>query len=180
MGKFNRGGAGFGGKWGGDKGRPSFGGGRGGDRDGGRGRRDWGGEKEMHKEICAECGKSCEVPFRPSNDKPVYCSECFSTKGGNSPERAPRRDSENRFGNKPAFGGSQGGNGEVLKVLKELNSKMDALTSAISNMSGSKNAGTKDEKKEAPKTETKTKEKVSKTIKKVKAPEKKVSKKKAK
>jgi CxxC-x17-CxxC domain-containing protein len=32
---------------------------------------------EMHQAICADCGRSCEVPFKPSGDKPVYCSECF-------------------------------------------------------------------------------------------------------
>ncbi|HLC60763.1 MAG TPA: CxxC-x17-CxxC domain-containing protein [Candidatus Nanoarchaeia archaeon] len=34
-------------------------------------------EKEMHSAICDKCGEKCEVPFRPSGDKPVYCSNCF-------------------------------------------------------------------------------------------------------
>ncbi|MFH1064654.1 MAG: CxxC-x17-CxxC domain-containing protein [Candidatus Woesearchaeota archaeon] len=29
---------------------------------------------------CSECGISCEVPFSPSPDKPVYCSACFKKK----------------------------------------------------------------------------------------------------
>lgn len=33
--------------------------------------------KESFKAICAECGKTCEVPFRPNNTKPIYCSDCF-------------------------------------------------------------------------------------------------------
>ncbi len=33
--------------------------------------------REMHKATCAECGNECEVPFKPSGDKPVYCKECF-------------------------------------------------------------------------------------------------------
>ncbi len=53
---------------------------RGGDRGRGRGDR---GRPEMHKATCANCGKNCEVPFRPSGDKPVYCSNCFE-KGSNS------------------------------------------------------------------------------------------------
>ena len=40
--------------------------------------------KEMFKTICDECGKECEVPFKPSSDKPIYCSDCFEKKGGNS------------------------------------------------------------------------------------------------
>ena len=34
----------------------------------------------MHWAVCADCGKDCEVPFKPSGDKPVYCSNCFSNK----------------------------------------------------------------------------------------------------
>ena len=38
----------------------------------------FGGPKEMFKATCAECQKECEVPFKPSGDRPVYCKECFS------------------------------------------------------------------------------------------------------
>jgi CxxC-x17-CxxC domain-containing protein len=31
----------------------------------------------MHKAVCDKCGKDCEVPFKPSGDKPIYCSRCF-------------------------------------------------------------------------------------------------------
>ncbi|MCG2718866.1 MAG: hypothetical protein L6408_08565 [Nanoarchaeota archaeon] len=33
--------------------------------------------REMHKAMCADCGKECEVPFKPSGDRPVYCRECY-------------------------------------------------------------------------------------------------------
>ena len=35
-------------------------------------------EREMHTAICANCGKEAKVPFRPREDRPVYCSECFA------------------------------------------------------------------------------------------------------
>ena len=28
--------------------------------------------------VCAQCGKEAKVPFQPSNDRPVYCSECYA------------------------------------------------------------------------------------------------------
>ena len=31
----------------------------------------------MFSAQCASCGDKCEVPFRPTGDKPVYCSSCF-------------------------------------------------------------------------------------------------------
>jgi len=36
------------------------------------------GPREMHKATCSECGKECEVPFKPTEGKPVYCKECFA------------------------------------------------------------------------------------------------------
>ncbi len=65
---------------------------RGGGRNfGGGGRRSFGGGRgdrpEMFDAICDQCGKECKVPFRPSGDKPVYCSACFDQKGGDDNRR---------------------------------------------------------------------------------------------
>lgn len=35
------------------------------------------GPREMHDAKCAKCGKDCQVPFKPTEGRPVYCSECF-------------------------------------------------------------------------------------------------------
>lgn len=35
-------------------------------------------ERILHKAICADCRKECEVPFKPSGGRPVYCKDCFS------------------------------------------------------------------------------------------------------
>ena len=37
---------------------------------------------EMHDTVCDECKKECQVPFRPTEGKPIYCNECFDKKGG--------------------------------------------------------------------------------------------------
>ena len=42
------------------------------------------GQREMFSATCSSCGKEAQVPFQPSNDKPVYCSECFQQRGGGS------------------------------------------------------------------------------------------------
>lgn len=44
------------------------------------------GPREMHKAVCDECKKECEVPFKPTEGKPVYCKECYAKKNPN-----PRR-----------------------------------------------------------------------------------------
>ena len=33
--------------------------------------------REKHKAVCSECGEECEVPFKPTEGKPVFCLECF-------------------------------------------------------------------------------------------------------
>ena len=34
--------------------------------------------REMHVSVCAECGAEATVPFKPRNDRPVLCSDCFA------------------------------------------------------------------------------------------------------
>ena len=77
-----------------------------GDRSGGGGFK--GGEQSgrptMHRATCADCGKSCEVPFKPTGDKPVYCSICFGNKDTSNKSRNERRRSErSSFRDKPMF-----------------------------------------------------------------------------
>lgn len=141
MGEFRQGGGsrfgggnrgGFGGRR--DGGRPSFGrgGGFGGDRDRG--------PVTMHQATCDQCHKPCEVPFRPTEGKPVYCNECFGGKkesGDRGGDRFPRksfdagRPARNDFApstNKPSDDG-------VKKQLEAISIKLDALVKSIELMS---------------------------------------------
>ncbi len=81
-------------------GRPSFGGkpsfNRGSDRGFDR-------DRQMHSAKCGDCGKTCEVPFRPTGERPVYCNDCF---GGKSDDRGAafgKRDSAPRSYDKPSY-----------------------------------------------------------------------------
>jgi CxxC-x17-CxxC domain-containing protein len=65
-------GGGGGGGYGGGGGGGYGGGGGGGGFDGG--------SREMHSAICAECGQTTEVPFKPRGDRPVYCRQCYQSK----------------------------------------------------------------------------------------------------
>jgi CxxC-x17-CxxC domain-containing protein len=33
--------------------------------------------REFHEVVCANCGVTTQVPFKPREDRPVYCRECF-------------------------------------------------------------------------------------------------------
>lgn len=77
-----------------DGGGKRFGGGFGGDRKFGGGA-----PRQMFQATCSECGQSCEVPFKPTGQRPVFCNNCFRKQGGSAPSFAPKS-----FG-----GGNQGG-----------------------------------------------------------------------
>lgn len=49
---------------------------------GGYGGNSGGAPREMFTATCSNCGNEAQVPFQPSHDKPVYCSECFQQRGG--------------------------------------------------------------------------------------------------
>jgi len=36
--------------------------------------------RTMHKAVCSECKKECEVPFKPTEGKPVFCKDCYAKK----------------------------------------------------------------------------------------------------
>jgi len=38
-------------------------------------------KREMHKAICADCGKECEVPFKPIEGRKIYCRDCYRKHG---------------------------------------------------------------------------------------------------
>ena len=50
-------------------------------------RRDFDKPQMMHKTICSNCGKECEVPFKPNGSKPVFCRECFQSNRTGEPVR---------------------------------------------------------------------------------------------
>lgn len=97
------------------------------------------GPREMFKTVCSSCGKECEVPFKPTNGKPVYCSECFDriSPRTDRPERnerpsferndRPRRDDGPRREDRP-----QAPRVDYGAQFESLNAKMDKLITLLS------------------------------------------------
>lgn len=65
--------------------------------------------KMTFKAVCAECGQTCGVPFKPVGGRPVFCSECFAKQQGESSgesrfnKKAPRDFRKPAPGKKPYF-----------------------------------------------------------------------------
>ncbi len=106
-------------------GRGFGGGSRGGGGGGFRGRDS--GRREMHKAVCDECGKDCQVPFRPSGDKPIFCSDCFERKDGGAPRRPTRRGG----GGSGSFDKGDNTNKQLLEQMTSLNSKLDRILKVL-------------------------------------------------
>jgi len=100
-----------------------------------RGGRDDGfGRSQMYEATCANCGKRCEVPFRPNGQKPVYCRECFE-KQGHAPRDISRRDFGSRqtpFQAPMARQETRDGRiDDIKRQLEAMNAKIDRLVNAI-------------------------------------------------
>lgn len=65
----------------------------------------------MHDAVCAKCGANCQVPFRPTQGKDVFCSKCFESNG----PREPRRFDNHR----PAM--------QAPVDLREINDKLNRI-----------------------------------------------------
>lgn len=116
-------------------------GGRGGGRDfGGRsfsGGKDMG-RPQMHKAVCSTCGNECEVPFKPSGDKPVYCRDCFAKNRSHDNDRSfnpsPRpefkRFNEDRPVQTPRNNELEAINSKLDQILKILSSQTETLAPA--------------------------------------------------
>lgn len=95
---------------------------RGGNRSGSFGNRN---RRPLEKfdAICGKCEKKCQVPFKPSGEKPVLCSDCFEKEGNGNSRNG------NRFG-----GRNSGGNrssGVSFEQFKKLDEKVDKIISIL-------------------------------------------------
>ena len=72
-------------------------------------------DRQMFNVVCSNCGKDCKVQFKPTGEKPVYCSDCFEKMGN----RGNRRSFE-----KPRFG-------ERKNQFETLNAKLDKILNLL-------------------------------------------------
>lgn len=109
---------------------------------------------ELHDAVCAQCNKTCQVPFKPNGRKPVFCSDCFvrDENPGERSEFAPKRPFRDDRGGDRGFDRSfdRGSErsfdrperaperpqtdrqmAEVLGEMRIMNSKLEAILKAL-------------------------------------------------
>jgi CxxC-x17-CxxC domain-containing protein len=58
-------------------------------------------DRPMFDTVCSECGKETQVPFQPTQGRPVYCRDCFA-------KNRPPRDGNG--------GGGRGGDRQMFET----------------------------------------------------------------
>jgi CxxC-x17-CxxC domain-containing protein len=79
---------------------------------------------EMFSATCANCGRQCEVPFRPNGNKPVLCRDCFQNNRGSDSQRPEQRSFD-----RPRFNreDNQTQAPDYRAQFEMLNAKMDKI-----------------------------------------------------
>ncbi|MFH1602033.1 MAG: CxxC-x17-CxxC domain-containing protein [Candidatus Shapirobacteria bacterium] len=94
------------------------------------------GRPAMHDAVCDECGRNCQVPFRPSGDKPIYCSDCFEKRGGGDERKPDRRGSYRRdFGGRDSNRSSLP-RGPNEQSINKLSQNIEALNANLAKIIG--------------------------------------------
>lgn len=121
MKNFNKSGGGYKGGTKGAFGRPGY------------QKKEWGGEKRdvvMHQATCTNCGNGCEVPFKPTGDKPVLCRDCF----------VPKKDFRGGRDDRPSFNSyktpmASGASDDTKRAIQDLSKKIDRLIEVVERLS---------------------------------------------
>ncbi|KKT40575.1 hypothetical protein A3K29_04120 [Candidatus Collierbacteria bacterium RIFOXYB2_FULL_46_14] len=78
-------------------------------------------DRQMFRATCDQCGQGCEVPFRPTNGKPVLCSNCF----------ADTKSDFSRTNERPNVKPSVPGKDYSIEI-EQINTKLDRILKLLS------------------------------------------------
>jgi CxxC-x17-CxxC domain-containing protein len=78
-------------------------------------------ERQMYEAVCDKCGKICQLPFMPTGEKPVYCSNCFEKTGD-------REGNKRRFDNRLGHDHAQE---NIRAEIEIINQKLDKILAAL-------------------------------------------------
>jgi len=125
----------------------------------------------MYDAVCAECGKGCQVPFKPSGEKPVYCSDCFEKKGGRDSGRSrerrdfPRRSFDSRDSRRPEQSDiNNRSNSQLVEKIEILNTKLGTIIDLLSSLGEEKPEPVAAETKKSKKSVTKKADKATEAL----------------
>ena len=100
-------------------------------RSGGRGS-----DFELTEVICDKCGRKCDVPFKPTGGKPIYCRTCFRENSLSESKDSSKSFSKKRFDDNFESKTSnrfesRGQSSPDAEELQKINRKLDKIMKAL-------------------------------------------------
>ncbi len=92
--------------------------------------------RQMHPATCSQCGQACEIPFKPTGERPVFCRNCFKGQaapgqGGGNQRFAPKSLAGGHFGHNTGGNASSSGTTVSKAQFDSLNAKLDKILSLL-------------------------------------------------
>ncbi|NTU47005.1 hypothetical protein HGA88_05250 [Candidatus Roizmanbacteria bacterium] len=82
----------------------------------------------FYKATCGKCRKDCEVPFRPSGERPVLCRDCFQKNGGPEERRTNERNfSRPSYNSRTPSENKSNENAQYKEQLTAIHNKLDRI-----------------------------------------------------
>lgn len=80
---------------------------------------------QLYHAVCDKCGRDCDIPFKPTGNKPVYCRSCFKAGASESNNFDRRVESRERF--EPRASTQNVTPEDIEKINRKLDKIMKAL-----------------------------------------------------
>ena len=93
-------------------------------------------DRQMYDATCSNCGDKCQIPFRPTQGRDVFCSRCFDMQSGSDSRGADRRPERKSFDRPTQDRDDNRGRindaPNYKAQFEALNAKMDRILSLLS------------------------------------------------
>lgn len=88
-------------------------------------------DRQMYDAVCSNCGDKCQIPFRPSQGRDVFCSRCFDMNNGSDARRPERKSFDRPQANRDDSRSKTNESPNYKAQFEALNAKMDKILSLL-------------------------------------------------
>jgi len=86
---------------------------------------------QLYHAVCDKCGKDCDLPFKPTGNKPVYCRNCFKANGPDESRSFDRGKFDNRSESRDRFEPRPATQNVTSEDIEKINKKLDKIMKAL-------------------------------------------------
>ncbi|MGV8151230.1 MAG: CxxC-x17-CxxC domain-containing protein [Candidatus Woesearchaeota archaeon] len=90
---------------------------------------------QLHHAICDKCGRDCDIPFKPTGGKPIYCRSCFRANDSEKPSKQnnnyDKRRPNNYTESRDRFEQRGTPQSVTAEDIEKINKKLDKIIKAL-------------------------------------------------